>query len=116
MNITTVLSCVLPLIMALVNPQWGYWRCTFVAICLNSVAADSLSIVSNVLIAGVFPPEKHGIAAGVFTTVLQIGKSFGLTFVELVANLVRDQQAARERDTPGGLMVGYRAAFWLLLR
>ncbi|KAL4918961.1 major facilitator superfamily domain-containing protein [Aspergillus aurantiobrunneus] len=115
MNITTLISCISPLIMALVNPSWTYWRCAFIAINLNSIAADSLFTVSNILIAGVFPPETHGLAAGIFNTISQIGKSFGLTFVELIANVVSGNKVRpEERNTPEGLMAGYRAAFWFL--
>ncbi|PLB54884.1 MFS general substrate transporter [Aspergillus steynii IBT 23096] len=115
MNITTVISAISPLIMALVNPSWTYWRCAFVAICLNSIAADSLFTVSNILIADLFPPETQGLAGGVFNTISQVGKSFGLTFVELIANVVSDNKAAaEERYEPNGLMVGYRVSFWFL--
>jgi Na+/melibiose symporter-like transporter len=115
MNITTVISAISPLIMALVNPSWTYWRCAFIAICFNSIAADSLFTVSNILIVDLFPPETQGLAGGVFNTVSQIGKSFGLTFVELIANVVIDKKApAAERYEPEGLMVGYRASFWFL--
>lgn len=115
MNITTVISALSPLLMALVNPSWTYWRCAFIAICLNSIAADSLFTVSNILIADLFPPETQGLAGGVFNTVSQIGKSFGLTFVELIANVVSDNKASPgERHEPEGLMVGYRASFWFL--
>lgn len=114
-NITTVISTVSPLIMALVHPSWSYWRCAFIAICLNSIAADSLFTVSNILIADMFPPETQGLAGGVFNTVSQIGKSFGLTFVELIANAVSDSKASDlERHSPDGLMVGYRSSFWFL--
>ncbi|CAG8300304.1 unnamed protein product [Penicillium salamii] len=114
-NITIVISAISPLIMALVNPSWSYWRCAFIAICLNSIAADSLFTVSNILIADMFPPETQGLAGGVFNTFSQIGKSFGLTFVELIANIVSDQQASgEERYQPDGYMVGYRASFWFL--
>ncbi|KAL4784550.1 major facilitator superfamily domain-containing protein [Aspergillus varians] len=116
MNMTTLISCISPLIMALVDPSWTYWRCAFIAISLNSIAADSLFTVSNILIAGVFPPETHGVAAGVFNTISQVGKSFGLTFVELIADVASDSKAAyeEERNSPEGLMAGYRAAFWFL--
>jgi nitrate/nitrite transporter NarK len=101
--------------MALVNPSWSYWRCAFIAISLNSIAADSLFTVSNILIVDLFPPETQGLAGGVFNTVSQIGKSFGLTFVELIANVVSDKKAATgERHEPEGFMVGYRASFWFL--
>ncbi|CAG8190778.1 unnamed protein product [Penicillium olsonii] len=114
-NITIVISAVSPLIMALVNPSWTYWRCAFVAICLNSIAADSLFTVSNILIADMFPPETQGLAGGVFNTFSQVGKSFGLTFVELIASVVSDRQAGgAERYQPDGYMVGYRASFWFL--
>ncbi|KAE8146900.1 major facilitator superfamily domain-containing protein [Aspergillus avenaceus] len=114
-NITTVISAVSPLIMALVNPDWPYWRCAFVAICLNSIAADSLFTVSNILIAGVFPADTQGLAAGVFNTVSQIGKSVGLALVALISNQVTHQQSsAEDRSSPEALMKGYRAAFWTL--
>ncbi|KAF7631354.1 hypothetical protein AFLA_012212 [Aspergillus flavus NRRL3357] len=114
-NITTIISCVSPLIMALVNPIWVYWRCAYVAICLKSITADSLFTVSNILIAGVFPAETQGLAAGAFNTASQIGKSFGLAIVALISNQVTDQQSQIvEKGSPEALIVGYRAAFWTL--
>ncbi|RAQ57206.1 aminotriazole resistance protein [Aspergillus flavus] len=114
-NITTIISCVSPLIMALVNPTWVYWRCAYVAICLKSITADSLFTVSIILIAGVFPAETQGLAAGVFNTVSQIGTSFGLAIVALISNQVTDQQSQIEdKGSPEALIVGYRAAFWTL--
>ncbi|KOC17335.1 aminotriazole resistance protein [Aspergillus flavus AF70] len=97
------------------NPTWVYWRCAFVAICLNSIAADSLFTVSIILIAGVFPAETQGLTAGVFNTVSQIGTSFGLAIVALISNQVTDQQSQIEdKGSPEALIVGYRAAFWTL--
>ncbi|KAB8220912.1 hypothetical protein BDV33DRAFT_202878 [Aspergillus novoparasiticus] len=114
-NTTTLISCVSPLIMALVNPAWVYWRCASVAICLNSIAADSLFIVSNILIAGVSTAEMQGLAACVFNTVSHVGKSFGLAIIALISNQATDQQVHFE-DTGSleALMVGYRAAFCTL--
>ncbi|KAE8332744.1 hypothetical protein BDV39DRAFT_199740 [Aspergillus sergii] len=101
--------------MALVIPAWIYWRCASVAVCLNSIAANSLFTVSNILIAGVFPAETQGLAAGVFNTVSQIGKRFGLAIVALISNQVTDQESQFEdKGSPEALMVGYRAAFWTL--
>ncbi|KAE8309961.1 hypothetical protein BDV41DRAFT_579934 [Aspergillus transmontanensis] len=114
-NITTLIPCVSPLIMALVNPARVYWRCASVAISLNSIAADSLFTVSNNLIAGVSPAEMQGLAACVFNTVSHIEKSFGLVIVALISNQVTDQQSQFEdKRSPEALMVGYRAAFWTL--
>lgn len=90
-------------------------RCEFVAIALNSVAADSLFTVSNILIASVFPAETQGLAAGVFNTVSQIGKSFGLATVALISNTItKDQEQISDKGSPEALMIGYRAAFWAL--
>ncbi|RMZ39452.1 short chain dehydrogenase/reductase family oxidoreductase [Aspergillus flavus] len=92
------------------NPTWVYWRCAFVAICLNTIAADSLFTVSIILIAGVFPAETQGLAAGVFNTVSQIGTSFGLAIVALISNQVTDQESQIEdKGSPEALIVGYRA-------
>lgn len=114
-NVTTVVSCVSPLALALIDPKWSYWRCAFVAIALNSVAADSLFTVSNILIASVFPAETQGLAAGVFNTVSQIGKSFGLATVALISNTItKDQEQISDKGSPEALMIGYRAAFWAL--
>ena len=75
MNLTTLISCSSPLLMALVDPSWSYWAAAFPAVFLNSVGADSLFTVSNIIIASVFPGEMQGLAGGVFNTVSQIGKS-----------------------------------------
>ncbi|KAJ5184125.1 major facilitator superfamily domain-containing protein [Penicillium capsulatum] len=114
-NVTTLVSSVSPLLMALIDPQWTYWRGAFIAVCLNSVAADSLFTVSNILIAGVFPDETQGLAAGVFNTVSQVGKSVGLALVALISNAITENQTQlRDKGSPEGLMIGYRAAFWTL--
>ncbi|KAJ5495017.1 hypothetical protein N7539_000133 [Penicillium diatomitis] len=115
-NVTTIISAISPLLMAIINPSWSYWRCAFIVACLNPIAADALFTVSNILIADLFPPETQGLAGGVFNTVSQVGKSFGLTFVELISNVVSDAKVdPRHRYEPEGLMVGYRATFWFLL-
>ena len=37
---SAVISTVSPLIMALVNPSWGYWRGPFVAMLLSPIQSD----------------------------------------------------------------------------
>lgn len=114
-NITTLISSVSPLLMALVDPQWSYWRGSFIAVCLNSIAADSLFTVSNILIASVFPDETQGLAAGVFNTVSQVGKSVGLALMALISNAITENQSKfQDKRSPEALMIGYRAAFWTL--
>jgi nitrate/nitrite transporter NarK len=113
-NITTVASSVSPFLMALVDPRWSYWVCGFPAIFLNSIGADSLFTVSNIVIASVFPPETQGLAGGVFNTVSQIGKSVGLALVALIANSVTENSSLEDKESSEALMEGYRAAFWFL--
>ncbi|OJI80394.1 hypothetical protein ASPTUDRAFT_59123 [Aspergillus tubingensis CBS 134.48] len=114
-NWATVLSSLSPLLIALINPAWTYWRSAFFAMCLNPIAADVLFTVSTILITGMFPVETQGLAAGVFNTVSQFGRSIGLALVALIANSVTDKYAQSEnKESPGALMVGYRAAFWFL--
>ncbi|OJZ85210.1 hypothetical protein ASPFODRAFT_61887 [Aspergillus luchuensis CBS 106.47] len=114
-NWATILSSLSPLLIAIINPAWTYWRSAFFAMCLNPIAADVLFTVSTILIAGMFPAETQGLAAGVFNTVSQFGRSIGLALVALIANGVTDKYAQSEnKESPGALMVGYRAAFWFL--
>lgn len=113
-NVTTILSCLSPLLMALVNPVWTYWACPFTSIFLNSIGADSLFTVSNIVIASVFPAEMQGLAGGVFNTISQIGKSFGLALVALISNTVTDASSHEDKKSPEALMEGYRIAFWFL--
>ena len=114
-NWATILSSLSPLLIALINPAWTYWRSAFFAMCLNPIAADVLFTISTILITGMFPVETQGLAAGVFNTVSQFGRSIGLALVALIANSVTDKYAQSEnKESPGALMVGYRAAFWFL--
>ncbi|KAH0541696.1 hypothetical protein FGG08_003859 [Glutinoglossum americanum] len=113
-NATTVVSSLSPFLMALVDPKWSYWVCAFPAIFLNSIGADSLFTVSNIVIASVFPTETQGLAGGVFNTVSQIGKSVGLALVALIANSVTENSVFEDKSSPEALLEGYRAAFWFL--
>ncbi|KAB8227943.1 MFS general substrate transporter [Aspergillus alliaceus] len=113
-NGATILSSVSPLLLALINPVWIYWRCAFFAMCLNPIAADVLFTVSSIIIAGMFPAETQGLAAGVFNTVSQFGRTIGLALVALIANSITEKDSTLDKDSPGALMVGYRASFWFL--
>ncbi|PYI08580.1 MFS general substrate transporter [Aspergillus sclerotiicarbonarius CBS 121057] len=110
----TVISSISPLLMALVSPQWAYWHGEFFAVCLNPVAADVLFTVSTILIAGMFPAETQGLAAGVFNTVAQVGRSIGLALVALISSSITDKSFPVKDQSPEALLVGYRAAFWFL--
>ena len=53
-----IISCIAPLLMAIVNPQWLYWACAFPAIFLNPMAEGALFTTSNLLITSVFPEKR----------------------------------------------------------
>ncbi|CAI7666496.1 unnamed protein product [Penicillium palitans] len=59
-NITILVSCISPLMITLVNPSWVYSRCAFIAICLNSIAADCLFTV-DMCWGVVFVAEWNGL-------------------------------------------------------
>ncbi|KAJ5887596.1 Major facilitator superfamily domain general substrate transporter [Penicillium taxi] len=114
-SIATVISSLSPLLMALVNPSWTYWRCVFFAMCMNPVAADVLFTVSNLIVAGMFPAETQGLASGVFNTVSQFGRTIGLALVALISNSITERtSSAEDRQSPEALLSGYLAAFWFL--
>ncbi len=83
-----IISCIAPLLMAIVNPQWLYWACAFPAIFLNPMAEGALFTTSNLLITSVFPEKTQALAGGVFNTISQIGKSVSLALASLIANNV----------------------------
>jgi len=49
----------------------------------------------------------------VFNTISNIGNSVGLAITAVVASSVTMAQNGNTRTSPGSLMDGYRAAFWL---
>lgn len=110
--ITTLFSCLSPLLMAVVRPHWSYWVGAFPAISLIPIGLDALFIVSNLLITSMFPANTQGLAGGVFNTVSQIGKSMGLALAALIANSITSHHSALDQRDPEALMEGYRGAFW----
>lgn len=109
--VTTVFSCLSPLLMAIVNPRGSYWVCAFPAISLIPIGMDALFIVSNLLITSMFSATTQSLAGGVFNTVAQIGKSMGLALAALVANGITTHSSFDHQGLKA-LMEGYRGAFW----
>jgi Na+/melibiose symporter-like transporter len=114
-SVTTIVSCLSPLLMALVDPAWSYWVFAFPAVLLSPITADSVFTVSNVVITSVFPAEMQGLAGGVFNTVSQIGKAVGLALVTLISNVVTVNSDFDDKGSPEALMLGYRVTFWFLV-
>jgi MFS family permease len=107
------ISAVAPLLMALIDPNWSYWTCAFVATALSPICADMLFTVAQLAITSVFPQQTHGLAGGVFNTVANIGNSIGLAVTAVVASAVTLAENENMGSTAETLMDGYRATFWL---
>lgn len=106
------ISCIAPLLLALINPDWSYWACAFPAMALNPIGSDTLFTISNLLITSVFPDRTQALAGGVFNTVAQIGKSVGLATAAVVASSVTLHSAYEDKESPMALVAGYHAAWW----
>lgn len=68
-GVSTALSAVSPLLMAVSQRTWSYWAGPFTALTLNAMGADALFTVSNLVITDVFPESKQALAGSVFQTV-----------------------------------------------
>lgn len=110
--LTSIVSALASLLMAIINPNWSYWRCAFVAQFFNPVGADGMFTVANLLITSMFPPGEQGVAGGVFNTISQTGKSVGMALTLLIAQQVTANSSYEDKTSPEALMHGYRAAFW----
>ncbi|KAG9664573.1 integral membrane protein, partial [Aureobasidium melanogenum] len=110
--LTSIVSALASLLMAIINPNWSYWRCAFVAQFFNPVGADGMFTVANLLITSMFPPGEQGVAGGVFNTISQTGKSVGMALTLLIAQQVTASSSYEDKTSPEALMHGYRAAFW----
>ncbi|KAL4761119.1 major facilitator superfamily domain-containing protein [Aspergillus foveolatus] len=104
---SAVISTVSPLIMALVNPSWGYWRGPFVAMVLSPIQSDVLFTVSNLIISRAYPGHNQALAGAVFNSVSQVGNSVGLAVSAAIAASVTEHS---QQDT----LKGFQAAYWLM--
>jgi nitrate/nitrite transporter NarK len=107
-----VISCIAPLIMAIMKTKASYWSYEFPALALNVIGPDIQYTVSNLVITSVFPARTQALAGGVFNTVSQIGKSVGLTIAAVIASSITAQSSKGGIDSTEALMDGYRAALW----
>jgi Na+/melibiose symporter-like transporter len=108
----TTITCIAPLLMAIVHPDWSYWSCEFLAVLFNPVGADTFFTISNLLITSAFPTKTQALAGGVFNTIAQIGKSVGLATSAVIANSVTARSSSEDKQSPEALLEGYRATFW----
>ena len=114
-GVFSFLSLAAPIIMALINPEWIYWRAAFPAIILNTFSADATFTISNLLISASFPADTQALAGGVFNTISQLGNAVGMTLAILIAQTVTSEDTANgdaaDAD-PAQLLKGDRATYW----
>ncbi|KAJ9606539.1 hypothetical protein H2200_008547 [Cladophialophora chaetospira] len=114
-TVTMAVSCLSPVLVAIMKIRAPYWEYAFPAIALNAIGPDVLFTVSNLVITAAFPEKTQALAGGVFNTVAQIGKSVGLALSAVIASSITMQSGYPDKHGPRALMEGYRAAFWFIL-
>jgi Major Facilitator Superfamily len=110
-----LISCVPPILTAVMSPSDSYWEYAFTAISLTAVAPDVIYTASNLIISDAFPQRTQALAGGVFNTVAQVGKAFGLGLSSIVASSISMQLEDTGKPHAYILMEGYRAAWWFIL-
>ncbi|KAF2844367.1 integral membrane protein [Plenodomus tracheiphilus IPT5] len=99
------------LLMCIIQPEWSYWACAFLAVVLSPIGGDALYTVSNLVITSVFPRQTQALAGGVLNTITQLAKTVSLATSGAIAGSVTSR-SRHEKTSPSALMEGYRAAFW----
>jgi hypothetical protein len=110
-----ILSCIPPILAAIMTPSDSYWEFIFPAVLLNAVGPDVLYTASNLIVTDAFPERTQALAGGVFNTVAQFGKSFGLSLSSVVASSVSMSLDGQGRTRQNVLAQGYNAAWWFIL-
>ncbi|KAL2829864.1 major facilitator superfamily domain-containing protein [Aspergillus pseudoustus] len=110
--VSAVISTISPLLMALIKPEWGYWRGPFMAMALSPLHPDVLFTVSNLIITRAYPGQNQALAGAVFNSVSQVGNSVGLAVSAAIAASVTEHSGKTGNDE--GTLVGYQAAYWLM--
>ncbi|KAL6823348.1 hypothetical protein V8C40DRAFT_275409 [Trichoderma camerunense] len=112
--ISSTLSTVAPLLMALIKPSWPYWYDAFFAQILAPLSCDILFTVGLLVVSDVFPTHMQALSGAVFNTCAQLGTAIGLTVTSLIAASVTNASIDADKASPSALMVGYRAVFWTM--
>ncbi|KAL6815041.1 major facilitator superfamily domain-containing protein [Trichoderma sp. SZMC 28015] len=112
--VSSTLSTVAPLLMALIKPSWPYWYDAFFAQILAPLSCDILFTVGLLVVSDVFPTHMQALSGAVFNTCAQLGTAIGLTVTSLIAASVTNASLDADKASPSALMVGYRAVFWTM--
>lgn len=112
--VSTTLTAGAPLLMALINPHWTYWRGAFFAQILSPLSGDVLFTVGLIVVSEVFTEDTQALAGAVFNTVAYFGLSLGLNSMQVVSLLVTKGTQYRDKSSPAALLQGYQASFWAM--
>ncbi len=128
--VSSAITSISSLLMAIAHPDWPYWYAVFPAIFLSPMSSDGKLVVyqspkrtltlfypvlyttSNLIISSAFPQSKQSLAGGVFNTVAQIGNSVGLAIAAVIASSVTGTDHDSALQSTDSLLTGYRATFW----
>ncbi|KAH7174321.1 major facilitator superfamily domain-containing protein [Fusarium flagelliforme] len=110
--ITSILTALSPLLMAVTNPSWTYWTTAFFAQVLMPVSIDVLFTVGLIVVTETFPEDKQAIAGSVFNAASQFGNAMGLAIMQVVSTLVTKNHSGLEATK--ALLEGYKASFWTM--
>jgi hypothetical protein len=112
---SVLISCISPILAAVMKPSDPYWEFVFPAITLSAVGVDVLFTASNLVVTNAFPDKTQALAGGVFNTIAQIGKSVGLAISAVIANSISTPLENSQRPHTMVLLEGYRGAWWYCL-
>jgi MFS family permease len=112
--VTTILTAGAPLLMALIHPEWSYWRGAFFAQLLVPLGGDVLFTIGLIVVSEVFPEKDQALAGAVYNTVAYFGLSLGLNIMQVVSLLVTEGTQYRDKSSPAALLQGYQASFWTM--
>ncbi|KAF2675313.1 MFS general substrate transporter [Microthyrium microscopicum] len=114
MLISTILTAGSPLLMALINPAWSYWKGAFFAQSLAPLGGDILFTVGLLIVSEGFPDKTQALAGAVYSTLSFLGVSLGTNLMQVVSLLVTKGTQYRDKSSPGALLQGYQASFWAM--
>ncbi|KAI1852258.1 hypothetical protein JX266_002436 [Neoarthrinium moseri] len=112
--ISSAMSTVAPLLMALIRTDQVYWENAFFAQILTPISCDLLFTVGLLIISEIFPKNMQALSGAVFNTCAQLGTAIGLSVTQVIASSVTNKYSYSNNNSPGALMAGYRVAFWTM--
>ncbi|KAH8651106.1 major facilitator superfamily domain-containing protein [Xylariales sp. PMI_506] len=112
--ISSAVSAVAPLLMALIKPEWPYWVDAFFAQILAPLSCDILFTVGLLIVSDVFPAHMQAVSGAVFNTCAQLGTAIGLSVTSVITSSVTNASHYADKSSPDAVMEGYRAVFWTM--